>query len=713
MTITAVCLKSRIDSTQDDQKKRSSHKYAVDVLVGALNLSDTDDISLLITDELSSTVEEVKSHLRDTLHLSQKRVSNIISDVRNQLALYADLNSVRSNFKVVYKEYREKLNQDSKPPIDHIKAIYDEVKSSGIKRSYVKSSVLGKFSRSKNYPISDDLLIVLTAIDTRFKMQGRLKNAYKEYINKHRSERRIGVSIRLSDYVNDLSEKQTRKAISNRASISLRGNSASSVYLKNYFNDVSDLTDQFTTAIKEINSYKTTGIVAGKSAKLTKRQRWKTTGLIPEKSSKATVLNLFGREHKKCRSGINFWEGIGCFFSFQAMPKLPDRNLFKGEAKTHLTEEEIDFILPSYSGLEIPRTDINFFSLLNGSLIYNFYESCVSSNTKSKFLNFVKYLNALLNDHYSYFLISKTARRESTRYLKSISEIDDESELLAYITELKSSLEDMKTTMESDFKDKSEAFDNISFILEREYPLSFLTDVYKLAKKRYVNDLSIQFKLIHYRDLLITHLEMYNPLRVSSLQALTVPRKNGTLRPLKKLSVVDNERQIRKEPSYQIVLDKNNFKNIRTAQDDDYEANFPIAVEEDLHAYLDVRERYLELHRVDSDFLFIPTKTTMTYNPIIGMNENSLTEAFKKFVTSYRPPGEYGYRPFGLHANRHIVATNYLRENPEHYVVVAEILHDTIETVLKTYAHLSTSRGLNNQGLLVQKLMSENPRMAG
>lgn len=53
---------------------------------------------------------------------------------------------------------------------------------------------------------------------------------------------------------------------------------------------------------------------------------------------------------------------------------------------------------------------------------------------------------------------------------------------------------------------------------------------------------------------------------------------------------------------------------------------------------------------------------------------------------------------FRMHAFRHIEATAYLRHNPESYLTVADILHDTIETVLENYARRSPEDGLRRWG---------------
>jgi integrase len=49
-------------------------------------------------------------------------------------------------------------------------------------------------------------------------------------------------------------------------------------------------------------------------------------------------------------------------------------------------------------------------------------------------------------------------------------------------------------------------------------------------------------------------------------------------------------------------------------------------------------------------------------------------------------PGSPG---FGAHAIRHLVATDWLRNNPGDFLTVAKVLNDRIETVIENYAHLS------------------------
>lgn len=62
---------------------------------------------------------------------------------------------------------------------------------------------------------------------------------------------------------------------------------------------------------------------------------------------------------------------------------------------------------------------------------------------------------------------------------------------------------------------------------------------------------------------------------------------------------------------------------------------------------------------------------------------------FKGFTRRYVDDCE-GFTAYGF---RHIVATEWLRSNPNGYVIAAAILHDRITTVLKHYAHLKNEDG--------------------
>lgn len=712
MAITSTEIGKRIDANQSDIKKKRSHHFALGIVVEALGLTHSQDIGTALGSDLHKTVDTVKKYLSNS-NRAAGRVANIISDIRAHLPHYLDFDSSRESFEDALSAFRSDIKSRKITATELVDLVYEDVKKHGIKRSYVKNTVHWSHTKEFHIPVSEKILKVLESIDSRANCKGVLFSSYKAFYDKACANARVGESTNQYEYIDELSEKQKRKLINCRVTAALRTSNAPSSYLRNYLRKLSDLPMDFQKAIPEINSFKTTGFVGGRSGNVQQKSRWKVKNQINADSAEATILNKFGREHKECRTGNNTWAIFGAFFAYQTLPEVVDTSYFQEKAKTPLSDEELAYILPNFKGKGRSRDSVSFFSLLDMVLVQEYYEHCVQSGMIRNFISFTKSINALFTSEKSYFTTSVWASKASSDYLVEQGYISSQADLDAYLEEYKESIGQMKLSAENDFKDKSESMDNIDFILARERPLSFSIEVYLNAKSKYMEDASLKSKLGHYRNLLVQHLEIYNPLRASSLAALTIPKKSGTLRPITKLELVSPEGRIKAGANYRIVFDKSNFKNIYSALQEDYEADFPVEVEDDLRRYLEVRELYLERHNATSDYLLIPTKNKDYYHPEKGMSPESISTAFKNFVIEFRPVGDYRFTPYRIHSNRHIVATNFLRENPENYVVVAEILHDNIETVLKRYANFSTAKGLESQRQLVQTMMeSVNSRRA-
>jgi integrase len=60
---------------------------------------------------------------------------------------------------------------------------------------------------------------------------------------------------------------------------------------------------------------------------------------------------------------------------------------------------------------------------------------------------------------------------------------------------------------------------------------------------------------------------------------------------------------------------------------------------------------------------------------------------------------------FGPHAFRHLVATDWLRRNPNDFLTVAQLLNDSLEVVLETYAHLKQDDALTRHSDQLADLM--------
>lgn len=67
-----------------------------------------------------------------------------------------------------------------------------------------------------------------------------------------------------------------------------------------------------------------------------------------------------------------------------------------------------------------------------------------------------------------------------------------------------------------------------------------------------------------------------------------------------------------------------------------------------------------------------------------GGRVDNLSALVFRLTRSYIP----GCMGFGPHSFRHIVATDWLKKHPNDFLTVAELLGDTVETVIREYAHL-------------------------
>lgn len=76
---------------------------------------------------------------------------------------------------------------------------------------------------------------------------------------------------------------------------------------------------------------------------------------------------------------------------------------------------------------------------------------------------------------------------------------------------------------------------------------------------------------------------------------------------------------------------------------------------------------------------------------------NQVSRITKRFI-----PGCPGFRP---HAFRHLVATDWLMKHPNDFLTVAELLNDTIEVVMKNYAHLKKDIAFNRYEAYVQNIL--------
>lgn len=171
------------------------------------------------------------------------------------------------------------------------------------------------------------------------------------------------------------------------------------------------------------------------------------------------------------------------------------------------------------------------------------------------------------------------------------------------------------------------------------------------------------------RDAMILSLSLFNPLRH---RTLTLAKY---IEPGKTSEYISNLYQA-EDGQWWLRFEKGDFKNDES-KDEDYNSPITRDLSSRIENYLQVHRPILVRNNPDTPWVF-PTR----YGVQIGDIGEVISRIAKNFIPEVRR-----LRP---HALRHIVATDFLRRNPGKFTLVAGLLHDTLETVLKTYAHGKT-----------------------
>jgi hypothetical protein len=173
---------------------------------------------------------------------------------------------------------------------------------------------------------------------------------------------------------------------------------------------------------------------------------------------------------------------------------------------------------------------------------------------------------------------------------------------------------------------------------------------------------SLSEALLH-RDALLLGMFLANPLRLRTMMSLTwAPDGSGTLRGSAKTG-------------WRIHLKPHHQKNGARNGGQDYDVRLADWLIPMLNAYLE-EYRATILGGSDNPYLFVSRRSTGMWRSMAA-HVRILT---RKFIDG--SPG------FGPHSFRDLVATHWLREFPNDFLTVAELLNDRLETVMTHYAHL-------------------------
>ena len=192
------------------------------------------------------------------------------------------------------------------------------------------------------------------------------------------------------------------------------------------------------------------------------------------------------------------------------------------------------------------------------------------------------------------------------------------------------------------------------------------------------------------RNIALVKLLTMNPLRLNQLATMTYREDNtGNLRR-------------KHDGTWQLVYEPWEFKNERGAAKETYRA--------DIHPWAaNTLEDYLLNHRhnikgaKECDYVFL---SRVPRRKVEGPAKHLFTgigalvvQITRTYLSEVAPKG------FGPHAFRHIIATHYLKRHPGNYPLVAQILHDTLDTVMENYGHLQVGDGLDAWAETVHTLL--------
>lgn len=222
----------------------------------------------------------------------------------------------------------------------------------------------------------------------------------------------------------------------------------------------------------------------------------------------------------------------------------------------------------------------------------------------------------------------------------------------------------------------------IQTILSRKRPLDALREMVARMEKALsaINQPTQRKAFI--RDLLLIKMLCANPLRIHNYAIMT-------WRP-------DNAGNLYQTESgdWRIQFNPEDFKNQRGAAKKPYDVGVSRHLWADIENYLSEIRPHLQGAQ-ESDYMFRPTKVN-AYSKMADPSLPWATDAMSSRIQALTRVFVPGCSGFGPHAFRHIVATDYLKNNPRDYMTVAYILHDTLKTVMDNYGHMTTDDGFSH-----------------
>ncbi len=218
---------------------------------------------------------------------------------------------------------------------------------------------------------------------------------------------------------------------------------------------------------------------------------------------------------------------------------------------------------------------------------------------------------------------------------------------------------------------KSRTLEPIDNVLIMQHPLQaifiFQQNYDAMMEHKQSKSLTKREQAILYRDRLLIYMLSCNPLRKKNYEIMTC------------LGAKPNLYKIGDQ--WRVRFEADDFKNTKGAQHKPYDVIVAIPDERIITNYLDHR-KYLGGAKNSTRLFVGPSAGVLSIS-------GSVTELTRKYLYDYT-------NGFGPHGFRHIIATDWIKNNPNGFQIAAAVLHDTITTVMKAYAHLEAKDHFDN-----------------
>jgi integrase/transcriptional regulator with XRE-family HTH domain len=232
----------------------------------------------------------------------------------------------------------------------------------------------------------------------------------------------------------------------------------------------------------------------------------------------------------------------------------------------------------------------------------------------------------------------------------------------------------------------------IEFIIKTKHPMRFLRHLINNIEQNAPPSTRVKvMKALYFRNRLFIRMLCANPLRLKHYQRMTWNKDNtGNL-----YQDDDGKWRLRYRAS--------DFKNERGAAKKAYDVPIAQSLWKDIEEYL--FKHRPELQGADEcDYVFRPAakfrSSRHVTKPTDMLPINYMSRIIRQLTQQY-----LDCDGFGPHAFRHIIATDYIKNHPEGFEVAARVLHITVNTVRRDYAHIKTADYIEYWNVYHDKVM--------